>query len=63
MKRDYSALQEWARQDLNDMHENGDFTRCNKCDRLHLKGYCCPYCGHDNSNPENIYNVNRLNRR
>lgn len=51
MHRDWGELPKWAQQDLGGMIESRQtiFVRCNECNRIHDKGYCCPHCGHDNS--------------
>ena len=53
-KHNYSKLPIWAQQDIEDMANSicTHFERCNQCGRLHDVGFCCPYCGHDNSDDD-----------
>jgi len=53
-EHDYSKLPKWAQQDIEDMENSRctQFERCHKCGRLHDNGYCCVYCGHDNSHDD-----------
>uniref|UniRef100_A0A6H1ZEQ6 Uncharacterized protein n=1 Tax=viral metagenome TaxID=1070528 RepID=A0A6H1ZEQ6_9ZZZZ len=40
------------KQEISDLLEICDARRCNACNRYSLDGYCCFWCGHDNSQDE-----------